>query len=144
MTLGSALPRSNQQRAASHGALDPNKQGPLHFRSGDARGSNPRGAGEPARATGPLSLPRAFRNPALTRSAIRLRSSSATATRTVKTIRPVGIVVSTCSLRLTNAMPSALKVRVPAANAKPSERSGQTSTRLQHRIGDDEAVGCVD
>ncbi len=52
----------------------------------------------------------AFRSPARTRSAIRLRSSSATAPRTVKIILPVGVEVSTCSDRLTNSMPSALNV----------------------------------
>ena len=55
----------------------------------------------------PLAL--ALRRPARTRSAIKLRSSSATAPKTVNTIFPVGVVVSICSLRLTNAMPSALK-----------------------------------
>ena len=40
---------------------------------------------------------RAFRNPALTRLAIKLRSSSATAPRTVKTILPLGVDVSTPS-----------------------------------------------
>ena len=53
---------------------------------------------------------RAFRNPARTRSTIKLRSNSATASRTVNIILPVGVVVSICSLRLTNAMPSALNV----------------------------------
>src|ERR1019366_4585276 len=43
----------------------------------------------------PLAL--AFLMPARTRSAIRLRSSSATAPSTVKTILPVGVLVSTCS-----------------------------------------------
>jgi hypothetical protein len=42
----------------------------------------------------PLDL--AFRMPALTRSTMRLRSSSATAPSTVKTILPVGVDVSTC------------------------------------------------
>ena len=45
--------------------------------------------------------------PTFTLSVIKLRSSSATAPRTVKTILPVGVVVSICSLRLTNAIPSA-------------------------------------
>jgi hypothetical protein len=52
----------------------------------------------------------AFRNPARTRSAIRLRSSSATAPSTVKTILPVGVLVSTCSDSDTNSMPKALNV----------------------------------
>lgn len=52
----------------------------------------------------PLAL--AFRNPARTRSAIRLRSSSATAPRTVKTILPVGVLVSTFSDNETNSMPA--------------------------------------
>ena len=55
-------------------------------------------------------LARAFRSPARTRSTIKLRSNSATAPRTVNIILPVGVVVSICSLRLTNAMPSALNV----------------------------------
>ncbi len=55
-------------------------------------------------------LARAFRRPALTLSAIRLRSSSATAPRTVNTIFPVGVLVSTCSERETNSIPKALKV----------------------------------
>src|ERR1700730_15232050 len=41
---------------------------------------------------------RALRRPALTRSTIRLRSSSATAPRTVKTISPVGVDVWTLVL----------------------------------------------
>ncbi|MGB7173219.1 MAG: hypothetical protein WBD23_06675, partial [Candidatus Acidiferrales bacterium] len=56
----------------------------------------------------PLAL--AFRSPALTRSAIRLRSNSATAPKTVKIIRPAGVVVSICSDSETNATPSELKV----------------------------------
>jgi hypothetical protein len=39
----------------------------------------------------------ALRNPAFTRSTIRLRSNSATAPRTVKTILPAGVLVSSCS-----------------------------------------------
>ena len=53
-----------------------------------------------------LPLERAFRRPAFTLSAIRLRSSSATAPRTVKTILPVGVEVSTCSERETNSIPT--------------------------------------
>ena len=53
---------------------------------------------------------RAFRKPALTLSTIRLRSNSATAPKTVNTILPAGVVVSICSLKLTNAMPSELNV----------------------------------
>ena len=52
----------------------------------------------------------AFRRPALTRSAIKLRSSSATAPRTVKTIFPVGVLVSTCSERETNSFQQHLEV----------------------------------
>jgi hypothetical protein len=52
-----------------------------------------------------LPFARAFRNPARTRSAIKLRSSSATAPRTVKTIRPAGVAVSSDSERLTNSIP---------------------------------------
>ena len=55
----------------------------------------------------PLAL--AFRRPARTRSAIRLRSSSATAPKTVKIIRPVGVLVSTCSERDTNSFPQRLE-----------------------------------
>jgi hypothetical protein len=62
--------------------------------------------GRPSRF--PFAL--ALRSPALTRSAIRLRSSSATAPKTVNTIFPVGVDVSSCSDRLTNSMPSAWKV----------------------------------
>jgi hypothetical protein len=47
----------------------------------------------------------AIRRPARTRSAIKLRSSSATAPGTVKTIFPVGVDVSTCSEREMNSMP---------------------------------------
>lgn len=53
-----------------------------------------------------LPFARAFRRPARTRSAIRLRSSSATAPSTVKTILPVGVLVSTCSESDTNSIPS--------------------------------------
>ncbi len=56
----------------------------------------------------PLAL--AFLMPARTRSAIRLRSSSATAPRTVKTIFPVGVLVSICSDRETKSIPRALYV----------------------------------
>ena len=55
-------------------------------------------------------LARAFRRPALTRSTIKLRSSSATAPRTVKTILPAGVDVSICSEKETNSIPSALNV----------------------------------
>jgi hypothetical protein len=57
-----------------------------------------------------LPLAFAFLMPARTRSQIRLRSSSATAPRTVKTILPVGVLVSTCSERETKSIPRALKV----------------------------------
>ncbi len=48
----------------------------------------------------PIRLPfaRALRIPALTRSTIKLRSSSATAPRTIKTIFPVGVLVSKVGL----------------------------------------------
>jgi len=57
----------------------------------------------------PSRLPFAFalRSPARTRSQMRDLSSSATAPRTVNTILPVGVDVSTPSVRLTNSMPSA-------------------------------------
>jgi hypothetical protein len=48
----------------------------------------------------------ALRNPARTRSAIRLRSSFGHCTYTVNTIFPVGVVVSICSLRLTMLYPA--------------------------------------
>src|ERR1700676_3461839 len=57
-----------------------------------------------------LPLARAFRRPARTRSAIKLRSSSATAPSTVKIIFPVGVVVSTCSDSETNSIPRERKV----------------------------------
>jgi len=57
-----------------------------------------------------LPLTFAFLIPARTRSAIRLRSSSATAASTVKTILPVGVLVSTCSDRETKSIPRALYV----------------------------------
>ena len=56
----------------------------------------------------PLAL--AFLNPAFTLSAIRERSNSATAPKTVNIILPVGALVSTCSERETNSIPRALKV----------------------------------
>jgi hypothetical protein len=49
---------------------------------------------------------RAFRTPAFTRSTIRLRSSSATAPRTVNTSLPAGVAVSIASLTETKLMPS--------------------------------------
>ena len=49
-----------------------------------------------------LPFARAFRRPARTRSTIRLRSSSATAPKTVKTILPAGVLVSICSRVQTN------------------------------------------
>jgi len=60
----------------------------------------------------PMRLPfaRALRSPALTRSTIRLRSSSATAARTVKTILPAGVLVSTCSENETKSIPTAWNV----------------------------------
>ena len=69
-----------------------------------------------ARSTTTCGLPsrfplaHAFRRPALTRSAIRLRSNSATAPKTVKTMRPAGVAVSSDSDRLTNSMPKTQKV----------------------------------
>lgn len=57
-------------------------------------------------------LARAFRKPARTRSAIRLRSSSATAPRTVNTILAVGVLVSTCSERLTNSISKARNAQI--------------------------------
>ncbi len=56
----------------------------------------------------PLAL--AFLMPARTRSAIKLRSSSATAPSTVKTIFPVGVLVSICSDSETKSIPRALYV----------------------------------
>jgi hypothetical protein len=57
-----------------------------------------------------LPLARAFRKPARTRSAMRERSSSATAPSTVNTIRPAGVAVSSDSDRLTNSIPRTWKV----------------------------------
>ncbi len=53
---------------------------------------------------------RAFRIPALTRSTISERSSSATAPKTVKTILPAGVDVSICSEKETKSIPNALNV----------------------------------
>jgi magnesium chelatase family protein len=58
----------------------------------------------------PVPLARAFRMPALTRSTIKLRSSSATAPKTVKTNFPAGVDVSTCSESETNSIPNERKV----------------------------------
>ena len=66
---------------------------------------------------------RALRIPARTRSTMRLRSSSATAPNTVKTILPVGVDVSSCSNRLTNSIPSAWKFSSARKGARPVARS---------------------
>jgi len=50
---------------------------------------------------------RAFRMPALTRSTMSERLSSATAPRTVKTILPAGVEVSICSENETKSIPNA-------------------------------------
>jgi hypothetical protein len=78
--------------------------------------------------------------PALTRSAIIDRSISATDPRIVKTIFPIGVVVSICSDRLTNSMgagtdgkmvglPRALvsigKVEMRATDGEHSTRNGE-------------------
>jgi len=55
-----------------------------------------------------LPFARAFRSPAFTRSTMRLRSSSATAPNTVKTILPAGVEVSICSEKETKSIPRAL------------------------------------
>ena len=54
-----------------------------------------------------LPVAYAFLSPALTRSTIRLRSSSVTAPRTVKTIFPAGVEVPSDSLRDTKWTPRA-------------------------------------
>ena len=54
----------------------------------------------------PLPFRAAFRRPAITRSTMRLRSSSATAPSTVKTILPAGVEVSRDSLKDTKSIPS--------------------------------------
>lgn len=79
-------------------------------------------------------LERAFRNPARTRSAIRLRSSSATAPRPVKTIFPAGVEVSICSENETKSIPRALKVssalsRWATERANLSKRHTQTTSK---------------
>jgi hypothetical protein len=79
---------------------------PLGTQGGDSGGIH--GDSRPSPSLLPLAL--AFLMPARTRSAIRLRSGSATAPSTVKTIFPVGVLVSTCSERETKSIPSALKV----------------------------------
>jgi hypothetical protein len=81
-------------------------------------------------------LARAFRNPARTRSAMSERSHSATAPKTVKTIVPVGVPVSICSLRLTNATPRALKVS-RARSGWETERANRSNTLQSRRIADD-------
>jgi len=80
---------------------------------------------------------RAFRRPARTRSAIRDRSSSATAPRTVKIILPVGVEVSICSLYETNSIPKARNVsrarsRCDTDRAKRS--NFQTHTTSNRRL----------
>jgi hypothetical protein len=72
--------------------------------------------------------------PALTRSTIRRRSSSATAPRTVKTILPAGVEVSICSENETKSIPNASNVsnalsKWETDRAKRSNRQTQTPTR---------------
>lgn len=67
-------------------------------------------------------LARALRMPDLTHSAIKVRSSSATAPRTVKIILPVGVLVSICSENEMNSMPSALNVSKPAQQMRHAPR----------------------
>jgi hypothetical protein len=60
----------------------------------------------------------AFLTPAMTRSRIKERSSSATDANTVKTILPAGVAVSSASDRLQNAMPTS-----PLGKSDPPELS---------------------
>jgi len=68
----------------------------------------------------PIHLPfaRALRIPALTRSTIKLRSSSATAPKTVQTIFPVGVLVSSCSENEMKSMPRVRKVQFYCEGAR--------------------------
>jgi hypothetical protein len=77
---------------------------------------------------------RALRNPALTRSTIKLRSSSATAPRTVKTILPVGVPVSTLSESETKSTPSAPgTAQVLGASATRNGQSDRSARRRSRR-----------
>lgn len=79
----------------------------------------------------------AFLIPALTRSMIKLRSSSATAPSTVKTIRPAGVDVSRFSERLTKSIPRALKVSraLSRCETERTKRSNfQTITASKRRL----------
>src|SRR5215469_18370856 len=73
--------------------------------------------GRPSR----FSFARAFRSPARTRSAIKLRSNSATAPRTVNTILPAGVEVSTPSVRLTSSTLRAWNVSRAQGQMRQSE-----------------------
>jgi hypothetical protein len=72
---------------------------------------------------------RAFRMPALTRSTISERSSSATAPRTVKTILPAGVELSICSEKETKSIPKALNVS-KARNKWETERANLSNRLL--------------
>jgi hypothetical protein len=77
-----------------------------------------------------LPFARAFRMPALTRSTISDRSSSATAPRIVKTILPAGVEVSICSEKETKSMPNALNVS--KARSKCETERANLSNRQTH------------
>jgi hypothetical protein len=87
--------------------------------------------------------------PALTRSAIKHRSSSATAPRTVKTSFPAGVEVSTCSDKETNSIPKERNVSrarrrwegatgdasyTPLVKAVASVLATQVSEALAHKL----------
>jgi len=84
-----------------------------------------------------LPLARALRRPARTRSTIRLRSSSATAPKTVKTIFPAGVDVSICSEKDTKSIPRALKVskaRSKCETERANRSNRQTQTTSKRRL----------
>ncbi len=61
--------------------------------------------------------------------AVKSKISSATAPRTVKTILPVGVEVSTCSERLTNSIPKARLIPRHLAAKKMGKRTGRPRGR---------------
>src|SRR5882724_1787837 len=73
-----------------------------------------------------LPFARALRRPARTRSTMMERSSSDTAPKSVKTILPIGVDVSTCSERLTNSTPKARNVS-SARNKCDTERAKRSN-----------------
>jgi len=79
----------------------------------------------------------AFRRPDFTRSTIKLRSNSATAPRTVNTMRPAGVAVSSDSDRLTNSIPRTRNVSSALSRCETdrAKRSNfQTATTSKRRL----------